>query len=442
VKVTIQTEAEKQAEIAMVGYAIQRPDRMDDFGLESWHFADDRLARAWETIVALRNEGKPIDPVTVADRIAGERSAELKTQGDASLVAHLTSADLQAAVFPEAYADIVRESWATRQVLFACSEVMGERQRGLEGADLLSFALEKLAAIHVEQEERAHGINDLVKARFRQLSALAEAKARGEVGVTGIPTGIAALDTLLGGLQRGICTVVAARPGMGKSAFGMTVTANASRLGLGVHVFSMEDPRESYVDRALSRESLVPAEKLRTCELQAGHLGQIAQAANALSQAGCWLVDDRGGITAEELVRSVRRSLKANKTQLVVVDYVQLLKGPPRVERTEALTHVMDVLANAALQDRIAYLVLAQLNRECEKRDNKRPILSDLKQSGAIEERSKCVLMLYRPAVYREKDKQGNPYPEERLEIIVRKNNQGQTGRAIADWHGPTTRVS
>ena len=102
----------------------------------------------------------------------------------------------------------------------------------------------------------------------------------------------------------------------------------------------------------------------------------------------------------------------------------------------------MHVLADAALQDRIAYLVLAQLNRDCEKRDNKRPILSDLKQSGAIEERSKCVLMLYRPAVYREVDKAKQPYPESRLEIIVRKNNQGQTGRAIAEWHGPTTRVS
>lgn len=435
-RVTIQTEAEKAAELAMVGYALMRPDRMGDTGLEPWHFADPRWSKAWQTAADMHQAGEPVDAVTVADRIAAE------TGTSQTIMAALTGAYLDAAIFPDKYADIVRESWVTRQVLFACSETIAAREQGVESGDLLSLVLEKLAGIHVEQEERAIGIADLAKARFKQLMVLAEAKARGEVAVTGIPTGIAALDTLLGGLQRGICTVVAARPGMGKSAFGMTVTANASELGIGAHVFSMEDPRESYMDRVISRESLVPAEKLRTCELERAHLGNIAEAANKLGRRTGWLVDDRGGITAEELVRSVRRSVKANQTQLVVVDYVQLLKGPPRMPPTEALTHVVNVLADAALQDRMAYLVLAQLNRECEKRDNKRPILSDLKQSGAIEERAKCVLMLYRPAVYREKDKEGNLYPESRLEVIVRKNNQGQTGRAIADWHGPTTRVS
>jgi replicative DNA helicase len=417
-----------------VGLALVKPTYAVDLDIEPWHFGDPRWAKTWGAVREMHLAGEPVDEVTVARK--------LEAGGSSAVLSELIAATLEMAVSPERYAEIVRESWVTRQVTLAASSVLTAQRDGVSGDDLLSLALSKLSGIEVGQTGKAKSISQLVRERFVELAQLAERKAKGESAVTGIPTGIDALDAMLGGLQRGICTVVAARPGMGKSAFGMAVGSHAAAQDIGVHVFNMEDGESAYADRALSRTSLVPAQNLRTCDLVRGDLTNLAAAADVLGRLPRWLVDDRGGLTAEELVRSVRRDLRDNKTQLVIVDYVQLLHGPRGVDRTEAANHAMGVLADSAKQDGIAYLVMAQLNRECERRDNKRPILSDLKQSGAIEERSKAVLMLYRPYLYREKDKKtGQPFPEDRIEILVRKQNHGQMGRVIATWHGPTTRI-
>jgi replicative DNA helicase len=431
------SEAEKQAEKALVGFALLQPQRALDLEVEPHHFADPRWAKTWGVIRTMAADGVPVDEVTVADRMDAE---------GARVLCDLSEAAMQPAVLPEHYAGIVRDGWIARQVLFALSSVQQAHREGMGGADLLSLALERLAAVHVEQPGRAQGIAEMVKDRYRELSELAERKAKGERAVTGIETGIRDLDDLLGGLQRGICTVVAARPGMGKSAFGQTITDHASSRGVGVHVFSLEDTASAYTDRAISRESGVAAEAIRTCNLHKDHLRLLGHAAQSLYERCGWIVDHRSAITAEEVVRSVRRELGANRTNVVIVDYVQLLKAPPGFlapgDKTAVVDHAMNVLADAAKQDHVAYVVLAQLNRECEKRENKRPMLSDLKQSGAIEERAKAVLMLYRPSVYREVNQQTKePYPESRIELLLRKNNQGRTGKVNATWDGPTTTV-
>ena len=434
--VELQSDAEKAAEMAMIGFGLQRPDRIDEIELEPEHFFDPRWAKAWAYLQAMRAEGQPITAVTLADRISTSFAP------DAVPLAALLQAELEAAIFPEDYAAIVRESWVSRQVLFACSESIAARQDGIEGEDLLSLALQKLAAIQVSQGARTATIGNLVRARFKRLMQLSDAKAKGEVAVTGIPTGIEGLDLMLGGIQREICTVVAARPSMGKSAFGMTLAAHASSIGVGVHQFNMEDGEDSHADRALSRESMVAAQNIRTLELTSGDLGNLMYAAETLGQRQRWIVDNRGGLSAEEIVRSVRRELKQNATQLVIVDYVQLCQGNPRHTETQVIDHAMAQFQMAAKQDRIAYVVLSQLNRKCEERENKRPLLSDLKLSGAIEEKAKCVVMLYRPHYYREKDPETKqPYPESRIELLVRKQNNGQTGTVIARWNGPTTRI-
>lgn len=437
-----QSDAERAAEQAVIALGLLQPGRIQDVDLEPWHFFDARWERAWAAMQALSLDGQPVDEVTVAAHLATTGGAWTNAVADLGVVACGP-----VAVLPERYVEIIRSSWVTRKVLAALGEVITARGEGADGEELLSMALQRLADISVGQPGKALSIGELVRERYRQLVELAEAKAKGQVGVTGVPTGIESLDAIIGGLQRGICTVAAGRPGTGKSALGMTVTANASRLGLGVHVFSLEDTRTAYTDRAVSRESGVPAESIRTCGLGRGDLGAIEKASQSLLERSGWLVDDRSGISAEELVRSVRRELRRNATQVVVVDYVQLIVAPPGFDRpgdkTRVVNHAMDVLADAAKQDNLAYLALAQLNRDCEKRDNKRPILADLKQSGTIEERSKAVLMLYRPFMYREKDPEtGCPFPEDHLEILIRKNNHGRMGKAIATWHGPTTRIS
>lgn len=440
-KTRIVNEAAMAAERALVGWAFIEHSRgtdrrAGDLDIEEDKFLDPRWRSAWATILRMEAAGERIDEITVAD-------AAQRTSGFPVDLATLAQAGLEPSMLPESHAAIVREAWVTRQVLSACSRVTAENEHdGLAGGELLSFALRELAAVTTEQPEQAKTIGQMARERFVELGRLLEAKKRGESAVTGIPTGLPELDAIIGGWQRGIVTVVAARPGMGKSAFMQLAADHASSVGAGVHGFNMEDAESAYTDRAFSRLSGVPADAIRSLDLRGGHLGPLGNAAQDLYDRRGWLMDNRGGITAEEVVRAVRRSLRTNKTQLAIVDYAQLLRGAPRTDRTEAAAHAMDVLADAAKQDGIAYLVGAQLNRACEQREDKRPQLGDLKQSGALEERAKAVLCLYRPAYYHERNPEtGQLYPEDRMEILIRKQNHGPVGRVLASWNGPTTRI-
>jgi replicative DNA helicase len=242
---------------------------------------------------------------------------------------------------------------------------------------------------------------------------------------------------------------------MGKSSLGLSIADACSAGGFGVHVFSLEDTEESYSDRVLSRTSDIPAETLRNSDLNVGQCSAVARGSMGL-KGRRWLVDGRSGLTAEEIVRSVRRHKRANATNVVIVDYVQLVKGAPRLQRHEALTEIVTTLADAAKQDRMAYIVMSQLNRQIEQRQDKRPQLADLRESGSLEERAKCVIGLYRGSYYGEPTKgvdyhdtwPGHSYPPSgdewarAAQLCVLKNSNGRTGTVWADWHGQTTRLS
>jgi replicative DNA helicase len=172
--------------------------------------------------------------------------------------------------------------------------------------------------------------------------------------------------------------------------------------GDGVHVFSLEDSWRAYADRNLARRSGVPAERIRSAQLQRQDLGPLTAAIAALRRHDRWIFDDRGGLSAAEIIRSVRRHRERLRTRLVIVDYVQLVRRNPRLDENAALDEIMTAFAAAAKDDdgAIAWLVLSQLNRKVEERADKRPLLSDLRGSGALEERAKVAVGLYRGAYY------------------------------------------
>lgn len=429
-----------EAERALIVAACTWPERIDEVELDAGAFSVPKYSEAWRVIRSLRDRGEAVDGIIVA--------AELSASGAKFRLSELSEGiDQVSPMSVSRYAEIVRLSHVARRTVFACSKAVTAFKDGRAGDELLSDALEELSRIDVEQPDDALTIGELLRERFQELIAISDAKQRGELAATGIPTGIAEVDSILGGIQRGIATVIAGRPGMGKSALAMSLTDGASELGCGTHVFSMEDTRAAYTDRAMSRKSGVSAERIRSMSLNRGELDSIDRMSRELRKRGGWLVDDRSGLTAEEVVRSVRRNRKRNQTQLVVVDYLQLLRMPPFAKRHEALTDAMQTFANAAKQDRIAYVILSQLNRQCESRDDKRPLLSDLKDSGGIEERSKCILFVYRPSVYRERypkkewEKEGELIPESVMEIIIRKNNQGATGKVVVSFDPETIRI-
>lgn len=425
------TAVVQEAERWVIGVVLTWPERAEELEVAASEFFLPQCRYAMEAIESIRSRGEEHEIATVA--------RELERQGkshavDLSWLAGC-AADVPTADNLEHYTGIVREAALTRRTALALSEATEAHRKGLSGSELLTDALERLSGIDSEQPDESARIGQLVRERFAELKDMADRKARGDAVLTGIPTGIQALDELVGGLQLGIATVVAGRPGMGKSAVGMALTDAITDSGNGVHVFSLEDTRSAYVDRAIGRQAQVSPERIRQLELQPGDLQSISGAMKHLDQREGWLVDDRSGITADEIVRSVRRARRRNGTRVVIVDYIQLVRGRYGMDTRERLNDAMETFAAAAKKDGMAYVVFSQLNRNCESRDDKRPQVRDLNESDRIGQIAKCVLLLYRPGEYFDEA------DGDLLEIIVGKNNQGQTGTVEANWHGPTMRV-
>lgn len=417
---------------------------------------------------AMRNleaRAQPIDTVTLEAEIA--KAGKLAAIGG---VAFLGELQLRVPTVDNvaAYAALVQASSLVRDVMGIGGDLV---ERGyepdLDTKDYLDEAEAQILAATARRSKAddAQPIGALASRRVRELDDIAAARARGDHALTGAPTGVAKLDERLGGWQFGVVNLLAARPAMGKSATALASSEAAAEAGYGVHVFSLEDPARSYADRNLARRTGIPAEKLRQAELERQHASLLLQAQVQLRQLSeRWLVDSRGGLTAGEIVRSVRRHRERLGTRLVVVDYVQLVKRTPKLDENAAIDEIITTFASAAkeLDGSIAWLVLSQMNRKVEERADKRPQLSDLRGSGALEERPKVIVGQYRGAYYGSepvKDvdydcwcSRGTPQSacphrpntedfERQVQLLLMKNNNGQTGRVFAHWYGPTMEI-
>lgn len=443
-------------EASVLGAVLIHPDALGEFPrLEVDDFSDLRHRLVFTAMRNLEAAGRPIDVVTV--------EAEIAVRGAGAHVDYsfLGTLALNVPTVSNAheYVRQIREAALTRKVRRELAEIVAHGERyELAGSELLSMAISKLSGIDEGQPDDATLISALVQKRLKQLEQIAAEKAAGRFTMSGFPSGVEDLDAKIGGLQPGIVTIVAARPGMGKSSFGLATADSASKAGIGVHLFSLEDTEDAYADRTMSRASGVPAEQLRNADINRGNAQDLMIGVHSLKDRR-WLVDGRSGITAEEIVRSVRRHRRQNGTRVVIVDYIQLVKASlnaVRLSRHEQLSGTITTLADAAKLDRMAYVVMSQLNRDIEKRVDKRPQLADLRESGSLEERAKCVIGLYRGAVYGEPVKgidyddgwHGHSYKpdeqehESQVQLHVLKNNNGRTGCAWATWNGPTTRMT
>ncbi len=443
-------DAIDQLEQSVIGGILIRGENLALIpSLETDHFRGYRAKATWEAIRSLEAKGTPVDLSTLGSEL--ERAGKLPAVSWEWL-------GLCAICVPTPdnlieYATQLRDTALARRVMEAAAEVLEAGKRGERtGAELLSMAMAGLSTLDADTPENAAPVGDLVKRRMSQLEQIAADRESGATTMTGFPTGVDKLDEKLGGWQPGIVSIVAARPGMGKSSLGLATADACSKAGFGVHLFSLEDTEAAYADRAMSRTSQVPAEKLRNSSLSRVDMHDIGNAVRSLRQRRGWIVDSRSGVTADEIVRSVRRKRKENATRVVIVDYVQLVKCPPRMSRHEALSEIVTTFADAAKHDSISYVIMSQLNRELEKRADRRPQLSDLRESGSLEERSKCVVAIYRGAAYDQGPKKGIDYGENeampsqqefqrQVQLLVLKNSNGRTGTIRALWDGPTTRM-
>ena len=443
-------EIPAELEASVLGSLLERPELLEQLDwLEVTHFGHPHARLVFQAIRNLEAASKPVDVVTVGSAL--QASGYLNSEINQKYLSDCCYAAANASNVVT-YAELVRDAALNRSVRLALSAVL--ESDVIEGQELLGTALAALTALDTGDGGAPDDVYALVRRRFAQLEEIARLRATGERTMTGYPTGVRALDEHIGGWQPKIVTIVCARPGMGKSSLGLATADATSAAGFGVHLFSLEDSEEAYADRAMSRVSRVAAEEMRNAHLSSADCSSISRATSQLRDRR-WIIDGRSGVTADEIVRSVRKYRKANNTRVVIVDYIQLVakaRGSMARSTHEVLTEVVTTLANAAKQDGLAYVVMSQLNRDLEKRQDKRPMMSDLRESGSLEERAKCVVAMYRGAYYSQDPvvgvdyEKGDPAPcradfAKSVQLLILKHNNGATGSVSAQFHGPTTTV-
>jgi replicative DNA helicase len=388
--------------------------------LDDRDFYRESHARIFRAALALYAKGEPVDAITLVDEL--EERGELEDVGGRARI-HELAALVPTTTNASHYARIIREAATLRGLIRAGGEIarlgwdgVGEPTELVDQAEQILFALSQQRVTG----DFAH-IEALLKESFERITALYESGA----DVTGVPSGFRDLDRLTSGFQRGNLIVVAARPSMGKSALGLCMAANvAVRHELPVAVFTLEMSKEEVTQRLMCSEAKVESQRLRTGRLAADDWPRLTAACDKLAKAPIF-VDDTGSVTMME-IRSKARRLKSKHPDLalIVVDYLQLMtSGTSAENRVQEVSQISRNLKLLARDLDLPILAMSQLSRAVEQRHDKRPILSDLRESGSIEQDADLVAFLYRDEYYNpeETDQQGI------AEVILAKHRNGPT---------------
>src|SRR5919199_1849922 len=376
-------------------------------------------AEGYRAALALYAKGEPVDAITLVDEL--DERGELEDVGGKVRI-HELAALVPASANARHYAQIVREAATLRGLIRAGGEIArlgwerpGDPTELVDQAEQIVFDLSQQRAT----SEFSH-IEELLKESFERITALYESGAE----VTGVPTGFRDLDRITSGLQPGNLIIVAARPSMGKSALGLCVLANlAVRHRTPVALFTLEMSKSEVTQRLMCSEAKVESQRLRTGKLAADDWPRLTAACDKLAKAPVY-VDDSGGITMME-IRSKARRLKSKHPDLglILVDYLQLMTSGTNPEnRVQEVSQISRSLKVLARDLDVPIVAMSQLSRAVEQRHDKRPILSDLRESGSIEQDADIVCFIYRDEYYNdESDQQGL------AEVIVAKHRNGPT---------------
>ncbi len=445
------------AVLSAVMLAQEAFDRVSEF-LHAEHFYSGANQRVYEAVLALQNESRPVDVVTVASWL---RDRGLLAQiGGTPYLAQLTDA-IPTIAHVEAHGRVVKEKYRLRRVIATCQDFAavgygdcGDVQGFIDQAEQAIFDLAR--------QPDATNLVPLKTAIHGAFGILSEAAKRGG-GITGLATGFPDLDKMTAGLHPGDLYVVAARPGMGKTAFVLNLAAQLAeprrvalegnadaveQYGNGVVFFSLEMPREQLASRLLASDARVDVSKIRSGNIGKDDWINLTESASKLGHLPLWL-DDTPAISLLEVRARVRRlqaeigrrssdGPKANRLGLVVIDYLQLMTGRVGVHsREQEISELSRGLKQLAKEMGLAVIALSQLNRSVETRTtkDKRPQLSDLRESGAIEQDADTIIFIYRDDYYNT----DSTVPDT-AELIVAKQRNGPTGKFLLRFNKACTR--
>ncbi|HEX7703311.1 MAG TPA: replicative DNA helicase [Kofleriaceae bacterium] len=432
------------SEASILGGVILRNDVLLHLEqLETADFYDHRHKVIWDAIRNLEAGARPIDVVTLEVEI--EKAGKLEAIGGIAFLGEL-ALRVPTADNIVAYADIVRDHSQARKLILAAGEIVEAGfEDGLEVKDYLDDAEGKIFEVTQRKDKAGpEPLKGLVKKVFSSL----DERFKSAGGITGVPTGFTDLDTKTAGLQPTELIILAARPAMGKTAFAMSLAQNAATTGgWPVLVFSLEMSSTQLAERMLCSEAKVDSSALRRGQLQRQDMTNLTYAAATLSKAPI-LIDDSPALSIREVrARSRRfrsdpslfpRDGSGKKCGLVVIDYLQLMRGSAqaaKASREQEISEISRGLKSLAKEIECPVLALSQLNRSLEQRTDKHPQLSDLRESGAIEQDADVILFIYRDVIYN-KDCE-NPHI---AEVLIGKNRHGATGTVETHFEGRYTR--
>ena len=405
--------------------------------LEDAAFYRDQHRRLFRAMAVLMERGKVIDPVLLRDELA--RRGDLEAAGGAEYIAVLLDV-VPTAANVEHHCRIVKDKALLRRLIDAGTAVVQQAYEGRQDVDTLLDAAEQ--RIFEISFQRGTQESVRIKELMWQAMERIEARHRGDDSVRGVASGFTDLDARTNGFQRSDLIVVAARPSMGKTAFCLNVAANAAlEHKVPVALFSLEMSRDQVVERLLAAESFVDLHRLRSGQLRDDDYPKMSRAAGLLGTAPIW-IDDTPALTLLEL-RSKSRRLKAeHDIGLFVIDYMQLIRGPAgsdsRQEEISFISRSLKALARELLTPVIA---LSLLSRAPEQRGgDRRPLLSDLRDSGAIEQDADLVIFIYRPEMYPTLKERDEAVQEGVAEIHLAKHRNGPTGTMKLAFHKQYTR--
>jgi len=417
-----------EAELSVLGGMLLDPDavvRIIELIDDSMFYREGNR-RLFRAMVRLWERGGVVDHITLSEEL--KNVGDFDAVGGTAFLAQLLDAVATSANI-EYHAGIVREKALLRRLVEAATSIIQETYENQgEVDDLLDTAEQKIFQVAQSHDRKGFvWIKEILWPTFEKIEALQANSS----SVTGVPTGFADLDEITAGFQPGDLIIVAARPSMGKTALTLNIAQHAAiSAQKAVAFFSLEMSKEALVQRILCAEGRVDASRLRTGRLRDEEYAQLATAAGYLNTAPIY-IDDSPAISVLEM-RAKARRLKADRPdlELVIVDYLQLMRGSAsRSEnRQQEVSEISRGLKALAKELNVPVVALSQLSRAVESRPDKRPMMSDLRESGAIEQDADLITFLYRPEYYfGPTDKDGNSL-EGRAELIVAKQRNGATG--------------
>jgi replicative DNA helicase len=409
-----------EAEEAVVGSLLIDPEalfRVTPF-LEANDFYVQKNAWIYDAIISLHERRDPIDLVTLCDEL--ERREQLEEIGGAAYITRLINS-VPSAFHVESYGRIVENAAVRRRLISAASQIAQFAYREDQGIELTVDKAENvLFGVSQRRISRELApIQDVIHRYYDRIEYLYA--HQGEP--LGVPTGFVDIDRILGGFQRSDFILIAARPSVGKTSLCLSMARNAARYGKHVGVFSLEMASEQVVQRIVSGETGIDAQRLRLGNLREEEWPLFVQATGNIADLPIF-IDDTPSISAMQLRTKARRLHAEHGLDLVFIDYLQLMTSDTRTEnRVQEVSHISRSLKGLARELNVPVVAASQLSRAVEQRTEKRPVLADLRESGSLEQDADVVLFIYRDEMYHPETEQQNI-----AEVMVSKHRNGPTG--------------